>query len=120
VTLSKTAALKGASRFVGDIIRQSNTSYVFYAPYREPGGPTTEVRAHSYWLARRYRTTHLVATALSLMGVKDVDLGHERCWESSIDWEIERAQEYLGIGTAKGILNHVLLAIPADARESAH
>jgi hypothetical protein len=114
MTLSKTAALKEARRYVGDIHRRSSTEYVFYAPYSEPGGATTEVRANSYWQAREYRTYHLVSVALELMGVEDKDLGHENHWEGrSVDWEIERAQQHLEIRNAPAVLNHVLREIRA-------
>ena len=114
MALSKTQALKEARRYVGEIIRQSSTSYVFYTPYAEPGGPTTEVRANSYWQAREYRTSYLVSVALSLMDVEDKDLGHENHWGGrSMDWEIDRAQQHLEIRTAPAILNHVLKQLRA-------
>jgi hypothetical protein len=98
--MKKTTALREASLYVGDIQRTGKHSYVFYAPFKEPGGPTTEVKAESYDLIRLYRTQHLVWTAIDLMGLgKDP---HE------IDWQIYQAQQHLGISKARNILNHVL------------
>ena len=113
MTLSKTAALKQARRYVGEIIRQSSTSYVFYGPYAEPGGPTTEYRANSYWQARSERTKAVVHTAIELMEVdQGQDLGQEE-GANAIGWEIERAISYLGITDAPQVLNHVLKQLRA-------
>jgi hypothetical protein len=106
--MKKTEALREARKCVSDIIRQSSTSYVFYGPYNEPHGPSTEYRTDSYWKARNYRTRAIVETALDLMNLElPKDIGQEE-FRNSVGWEIERAQTYLSIGNARSILNHVL------------
>lgn len=68
--ISKTAAIKVARKAVGQIIRRSNSDYVFYAPYydHKPAGPSVELQACTYTAAKAKRTQKTADVALALMG----------------------------------------------------
>jgi hypothetical protein len=75
MNMSKTAALKAASKSVSPINRRSGTDYVFYADLNAANGcaASYEVRASSYRSVQRKRSLHLAQTALGLMGMRNED-----------------------------------------------
>jgi hypothetical protein len=68
MNMSKTAALKAASKSVSPINRRSGTDYVFYADLNAANGC-----AASYRSVQRKRSLHLAQTALGLMGMRNED-----------------------------------------------
>jgi hypothetical protein len=73
MNMSKTNALKAASKTVTPINRRSGTDYVFYADHIV-GGDTEgsyEVTASSYESARLKRSTYLAVNALGFMGKRN-------------------------------------------------
>lgn len=75
-TMSKTAALKVASKSVTSINRRSSTDYVFY----DCGGPdqdySEEIRKSSYPQAVASRSARVAVNALAYMGKLDEDSTH--------------------------------------------
>jgi hypothetical protein len=83
MALSKTAALKVANEAVGQIHRQSRTSYWLIAPYYDdkPNGPGTELRADSYPKAQGMRTRAVCRVALALMDRPDNEYAIENAFD---------------------------------------
>lgn len=73
--MSKTAALKSASKAVSGVIRTGSCSYVIYGPYRldDISGPSTEQQDYSYPRAQNRRAKWVAEIALVLMGHKPED-----------------------------------------------
>ena len=73
--ISKTAALKTARQAVSRPVGR-RTSWQVYGPYRatDLAGPSTEMHADSYVMARARRTRWVAHIALTLMGYEGDDL----------------------------------------------
>ncbi len=71
MTISKTSAIRMASKSVSKIIRTGQHSFVFYAPRfcDKIDGPSTEIQCNSYTSAVSARTECVADVALALMGV---------------------------------------------------
>lgn len=100
--LSKTTAMKLASRVVGTPSRRSQTEFVFYAPHNsaKPEGPDTEITSSSWAGILARRTEKMAYVALAAMGVdlKNVMLeadqwGRENTVSRLIDEGIKQAME---------------------------
>lgn len=83
---SKTAAIRFARQVAGDVIRQSRTSCVRYAPYYmeritdmdTPTGPLAEVRHDSYSAAIASRARDVAQITLQILGHAEADTVDER------------------------------------------
>lgn len=73
--MNKTQALKTARAAVTQPFKQGHTSWVVYGPYDAANlaGPSTEMRAGSFWSARAKRAEWVVYIALILMGASRED-----------------------------------------------
>lgn len=97
--LSKTAAIREASKHVS--ISGRGTSWHIYGPYRasEPSGPSTEHHADSYTKAVRIRAAWRAEIALHYMGALTEDASYAVDYAANgAAWPTSNMRELLEIG----------------------
>lgn len=104
--LSRTAAIKTASRYV--TIGAHGRQYVVYHPHSFDNldGPNTHGNPRDYWQALAARTRMRADLALHLMGISDDE-------PYSVAAEVERAH-HDGITTVESLVVHVARRLAAQ------